>query len=175
MKNITRLTGRKLPGVVWGRRAGANLPQNAGEAIRRAGLPNGPGEWALELGMEGLGAAAAFAYGGPGAAAEEFALGAGGSLVGRYAGAALGAALGRGNPRAMARLANQGAWIGGVAGGIGGSYFGPRPFTDEARRRQEEEYLAQQQLRDQWLISQAVQNPMLQNYNALLGGQTGYG
>lgn len=154
------------------------VPPDAGfrtEALGRV-LPRGPAEWAWELGPDTLGALAATAYGGPVAGLEDLALGAGGSMGGRMAGSALAYGLARlsgASPKAMRGMVQQGAGMGGLAGGIAMPWFGPRPFTDAMRQQQEQQLLADQQIADQWLLSQAAGSPTFQNYNALLSSLAG--
>ena len=153
-------------------RAAPALPDRGfkAEAIQTL-LPQGAGGWALEVGPDLLGAAAATAYAGPVAGIEDAVLGLGGSAIGRMAGSALAynmARLGKSSPTAMRAMVQQGAGIGGMAGGMGAAMFGPRPFTDAIRQQQQEDLLAQQQIRDNWLLSQAAASPAIQNYDALL-------
>lgn len=159
-------------------RPAAALPDRGfkAEALQSI-MPQGAGGWALELGPDLLGAAAATAYAGPVAGVEDAVLGIGGSALGRMAGSALAykmSHLSKSSPSAMRAMVQQGAGIGGMAGGIGAAMFGPRPFTDAMRKQQEEEFLAQQQLREHWLLSQAASSPAVQNYDALLS-QIGLG
>lgn len=134
-------------------------------------MPKGAGGWAWELGPDLLGAAAATAYAGPVAGAEDAVLGIGGSFGGRMAGSALAYGLARftgKTPAQMRQMVQQGAGMGGMVGGMGLAYFGPRPFTDAMRKQQEEELLAQQQIHDSWLLSATASSPTAQNYDALL-------
>lgn len=164
------------------------LPRLAGQAlfhgakrfgflpeVARSVMPQSGMDWAMRLAPEALGAAAGFAYGGVPGALEELGLGLGGSLItagGTAAGAyGVSRALGQ-NRRARQQLMNSSAGIGDMAGGMGFSMFGPRPFTDAMRREQEELYLAQQQAAQQAgpVYDLLAGSPALQNYNALLGG-----
>lgn len=139
-------------------------------------VPQGVGGWAFELGPDLLAAGAATAFAGPAAGLEEGVLGIGGSFGGRFAGSSLAYGLARlqgKSPRVMRQMVQQGAGMGGLAGGLGLSYFGPRPLTDAARRQQEEELLKQQAVQDNPLLSGAVTAPQWQNYNALLSSLGG--
>jgi hypothetical protein len=136
-------------------------------------LPKGAGGWAWELGPDLLGAAAATAYAGPVAGLEDLALGVSGSFGGRMAGGGLAYGIAKltGQPAAeMRRMVQQYQGMGGMVGGMGLAMFGPRPFTDQMRREQQEQLLAQQQAEQHWLMSQLTASPTVQNYDALLGG-----
>lgn len=160
------------------RLAGQGLAQGAkrfgfGPEVLRSFMPRNGAEWAMRLAPEALGAVAGYAYGGVPGAAEDLALGLGGSVLGALAGGsgAYGASrlLGQ-SRRARQQLMNSAAGIGDMAGSMGLSMFGPRPVTDSIRRQQQEELIAQQQAEQHRLISLVAGSPTIQNYDALLGG-----
>lgn len=163
---------RSLPGVMKGRRIPTPDLGFRPEVIDTF-MPKGAGNWALELAPDVLGAAAATAYAGPVAGLEDLALGLGGSFGGRMAGGGLAYGLSRlsgASPAQMRRAVQQGQGMGGMVGGMGLAWFGPRPFTDAMRREQQEQLLAQQQAEQHYLLSMVAGSPTLQNYDALLGG-----
>lgn len=144
--------------------------------------PQGPMGWALEVGPDLLGSTAAGVYGyqnlgGAGGAAaaagEDLVLGLVGSGGGRFAGGALmrlAAQASGASPSQMRAMIAQGQSMGGLVGGMGAAYFGPRPFTDAMRQQQEEEYLRQEALQGHWALTAAAGNPIAQNIDALVAG-----
>lgn len=149
---------------------------NMGSEMERALMPQGALEWGMELAPDLLSAGAAYYYGkdhdiGLEAAAEEMVYGLGGSAGGRAAGAALAfASRGKASPRLVRQRMQQGAGMGGFAGGFGLSMFGPRFMTDKVRKAQEEEYIQMSELQNEHpLLGSAGFSPVLQNYDALLG------
>jgi hypothetical protein len=158
--------------------AGAGLAQGAkrfgfGPEVLRSFMPRSGTEWAMRLAPEALGIAAGYAYGGVPGAVEEGGLGFGGSVIGAVIGGGgaygISRAMGQ-NRRARQQMMNSAAGLGDMVGSMGFSFLGPRPFTDEMRRKQQEEFIAQQQAEQHRLLAMTAGAPSLQNLDALFGG-----
>lgn len=161
--------------MALGRFAGQGLARGFGliPETLRSFMPRTGGEWAMRMAPEALGAVAGYMYGGVPGAIEDVALGVGGSALGAIVGGAgahgVSRMLGQSH-RARQQLMGSAAGFGDMAGSMGLSMFGPRPFTEQMRREQQEQLMAQQQAEKHRLISLVAGSPTLQNYDALLGG-----
>lgn len=119
--------------------------------LRRNALPEGPGNWALEVGPDlGIAAIVGATSGNPLLGLEDGVLGLGGSFGGRAAGALIGGMVGG------RRGAATGAMVGGITGGFGVPMLAPRPIADGWRREEEARLLAEQQLREQGIFEQGI-------------------
>lgn len=158
----------------------------AGKALNKALIPSGALNVATEVLPDILGAtfAAASIDADPGRRAgvflEDLMLGVGGSFGGRAIGAMGGLAThgrvrGPQSFRTALQSAQNGAGIGGMAGGMGLAMLGPRPFLDRLRAEEMERMSAEQRAREQAIYEQGLlasslaASPRVQGIDQLLG------
>jgi hypothetical protein len=170
---LANLAERRAAAMASGRLAGMAPPPGRMASLFKAVVPQSPAEWVGELGLEALGSAALY-FSLPSdapraeAAAQAFGLGAGGSGVGRLAGAALELPkIGGLRPRLAQGVLRQGAQRGGMFGSFLG--IAPLPALDSWQKEQgllQQQELAQRddQVRRQTLASLQA-NPYDTNRN----------
>lgn len=135
-----------------------SIARFAGTVLKRAVLPRGAGQIAMEFLPDALGTGFTMMSLPEGTplqdrmlvGAEDLTLGVGGSLGGRFLGGAAGGVLGRG------MRMQTGAGIGGMAGGMGLAMFGPRPIYDGIQQRLQQQAQQQQEVQMQGVFEQGI-------------------
>lgn len=169
-----------------------SIARFAGAVLKRAVLPRGAGQIAMEFLPDALGTGFTMMSLPEGTSlqdrllvgAEDLTLGVGGSLGGRFVGGMAGGLLhqrGKGGILGGVQRAHtirSGAGIGGMAGGMGLAMFGPRPIYDGIQQRLQQQAQQQQDAQMQGVFeqglmagaSQIAQGPRISGIDNMLAG-----